>query len=198
MKLRLCSLALAFFALAPLTAFADIALPPEPKPTATPRAVKRYLPPARMLIESRKDATEARLQISQSVLRELRAEFERDAAAGATAASASSSHQTQTIIAGVFLSLSLAFAGVFIVRSRSRITKQVAVGVLVVFAVAGAFAFRALANARPPEPRIVDAGTLPRATTPDEELNGVVRMEIVPDGRVIKLIVPAAKTTGSE
>jgi hypothetical protein len=66
--------------------------------------------------------------------------------------------------------------------------------VLVVLAFAGALTFKALANARPPEPRIVDAGSLPRATTPDEELNGVVRVEIVPDGRVIKLIVPA---TGS-
>jgi hypothetical protein len=150
-----------------------------------------------MLIESRTDATEARLQISQSVLRELRAEFERDAASGAAGASAGSSQQTQTIIAGVFLSLSLAFAGVFVARSRSRATKQAVVGVLVVFAVAGALAFKALANARPLEPRIVDAGTLPHATTPDEQLNGVVRMEVVPDGRVIRLIVPAAKT-GSE
>ena len=195
MKLRLCSLALAFFALAPLNAFADIAAP-EPKPTATPRASKRALPPARMLIESRKDATEARLQISQSVLRELRAEIEGDAASDA-AASTSSPRGTQTIIAGIFLSLSLAFAGVFVARTRSRTTKQIATGALVVFAVAGAFAFKALANARPPETRFVNAGTLPRATTPDEELNGVVRVEIVPDGRVIKLIVPAAKT-GSE
>jgi hypothetical protein len=194
MKLRLCSLALAFLALAPLTAFADIPAP-EHRQTKTPVTSKRVLPPARMLIESRKDATEARLQISQSVLRELRAELDGDPASNA-AASASSSGQTQTITAGVFLSLSLAFAGVFIARSRSRTTKQVAVGVLVVFAVAGALAFKALANARAPEPRIVDAGTLPRATTPDDELNGVVRVEIVPDGRVIKLIVPA--TTGSE
>ena len=189
MKLRLCSLALAFVAFVPLTAFADIALP-EPKPTATPRASNRVLPRARMLIESRKDATEARLQISQSVLRELRAEIEGDSATDA-AASMHSSRRTQTIFAGVFLSLSLAFAGVFVARSRSRTTKQVATGALVVFAVAGALTFKALANARPPEPRFVDAGSLPRATTPDEELNGVVRMEIVPEGRVIKLIVPA-------
>jgi hypothetical protein len=146
-----------------------------------------------MLIESRKDVAEARLQISQSVLRELRAEFERDAAAEA-AASTSSPRQAQTIIAGIFLSLSLAFAGVFIARSRSRTTKQIATAALVFFAVAGALTFKALANARPFEPRIVDAGTLPRATTPEEELNGVVRMEIVPEGRVIKLIVPAATT----
>jgi hypothetical protein len=197
MKLRLCSLALALFAFAPLTAFADIALP-QPKPTSTPQTSKRVLPPARMLIESRKDVVEARLQISQSVLRELRAEFERDAATANEAASMNASRRTQTIIAGVFLSLSLAFAGVFIVRSRSRTTKQIAVGALVVFAVAGALAFKALANARPPEPRFVNAGTLPRATTPDEELNGVVRVEIVPDGRVIKLIVPAQAKTGSE
>ena len=190
MKLRLCSLALAFFAFAPLTAFADISAP-EHRQTKTPVTGKRVLPPARMLIESRKDVTEARLQISQGVLRELRAGFEGDAPANAAASSVNSPRGTQTIIAGVFLSLSLAFAGVFVARTRSRTTKQIATGVLVVFAVAGAFAFKALANARPPEPRIVDAGSLPRATTPDEELNGVVRVEIVPDGRVIKLIVPA-------
>lgn len=195
MKLRLCSLALAFFAFAPLAAFADIPAP-EHRTTKTPQARKRPLPPARMLIESRTDAQEAHLQISQSVLRELRAEFERDDAASGASASVSSPHQTQTIIAGVFLSLSLAFAGVFLARTRSRAAKGIAAGALVVFAVAGAFTFKALANARPLEPRIVDAGSLPRATTPDEELNGVVRVEIVPDGRVIKLIVPAEATKG--
>lgn len=195
MKLRLCSLALAFFAFTPLTAFADIALP-EPKPTATPRTSNRALPRARMLIESRKDAPEARLQIPQSILRQLRAEIESDSVPTTAAANASSPRQTQTIIAGVFLSLSLAFAGVFIARSRSRTTKQVAVGALVVFAVAGALAFKALANARPPELPI-NAGSLPRATKPDEQLNGMVRVEIVPEGSEIKLIVPAAKT-GSE
>ncbi|HLL71515.1 MAG TPA: hypothetical protein VK363_08790 [Pyrinomonadaceae bacterium] len=189
MKLRLCSLALAFVAFAPLTAFADIPAPEHRQPRTT-QTTKRPLPPARMLIESRKDATEARLQISQSVLRELRAEIE---AGGASdiAGSTTTLSQTQTIIAGVFLSLSLAFAGVFIARSRSRMTKQVAAGALVVVAFAGTLAFKAFANARPFEPRLVDAGSLPRATTPETELNGVVRIEIVPEGRVIKLIVPA-------
>ncbi|HYP00789.1 MAG TPA: hypothetical protein VER76_11410 [Pyrinomonadaceae bacterium] len=194
MKLRLCSLAFAFFAFAPLTAFADIPAP-EHRQARTPQTSKRPLAPARMLIESRKDAAEARLQISQSVLRELRAQIEGDAASDA-AVSTSSPGQTQTIIAGVFLSLSLVFAGVFVARARSRTAKQVATGALVVLAVAGTLAFKAFANARPPEPRIVDAGSLPRATTPEEELNGVVRVEIVPEGRVIKLIVPAT-TNGS-
>lgn len=195
MKLRLCSLALAFFALAPLTAFADIPAPPRPQPTGTTQTPRGVLPPARMSIESRKDAAEARLQISQSVLRQLRAEFERDAASDASA----STSRTQTIIAGVFLSLSLAFAGVFVVRSRSRATKQIAAGALVVVAFAGALAFKAFANIRPMDRRPADAGSLTRATTPEEELNGVVRMEIVPDGHVIKLIVPAAQaTTGRE
>jgi hypothetical protein len=194
MKLRLCSFALAFFACAPLNVFADIPAPPQPTPMPTPQTGKRALPPARMLIESRKDAAEARLQISQSVLRELRAGIEGDSASAA-ATSADSLRRTQTIIAGLFLSLSLAFAGVFIARSRSRTTKQIALAVFVVFAFAGALTFKALANARPFEPRIVDAGSLSRATTPDEELNGVVRVEIVPEGRVIKLIVPAAKAT---
>jgi hypothetical protein len=195
MKLRLRSLALALVALAPLTAFADIPAP-EHRQTRTTQTTKRPLPPARMLIESRKDTTEARLQIPQSVLRELRAEIEADGASDVTG-STSTLSQTQTIIAGVFLSLSLAFAGVFIARSRSRMTKQVAAGALVVAALAGTLAFKAFANARPPEPRLVNAGSLPRATTPDAELNGVVRVEIVPEGRVIKLIVPAATNGGS-
>lgn len=191
MKLRLCSLALALFAFAPLNAFADIPAPVQPKPT--PRSSQRALPPARMLIESRRESTEAHLQIPQSVLRELRAEIE--AGAASTDAAANSLRRTQTIIAGVFLSLSLAFAGVFVARSRSRTTKQVAIGALVVLAFAGALTFKALANVRPLEPRTVDAGSLPLATTPDAKLNGVVRMEIVPDGREIKLILPAPKTT---
>lgn len=194
MKLRLCSLALALFAFAPLAVFADIPAPEQPKPLPTPRSSRRALPPARMLIESRREATEAHLQIPQSVLHELRAEIEADAAS-TNAASANSLRRTQTIIAGVFLSLSLAFAGVFVARSRSRTTKQVAIGALVVLAFAGALTFKALANVRPLEPRTVDAGSLPRATTLGEKLNGVVRMEIVPEGREIKLIVPAAKTT---
>lgn len=196
MKLRLCSLALAFFALAPLTAFADIA-EPRPRPTSTPQTGGRALTPARMYIESSRDATEARLQISQSVLRQLRAEIEADGAS-ATTASANPTRRTQTIIAGIFLSLSLAFGGVFIARSRSRAAKQVALGALVVFAVAGALTFTTLANVRPLEPRIVDAGSLPRATTLDDQLNGVVRVEIVPEGREIKLIVPVAKTTATK
>ena len=121
MKLRLCSLALALFALAPLNAFADIAPEPRPTPSPTPQTRTRPLTPARMLIESRKDATEARLQIPQSVLRELRAEIGGDSAPFA-AASVNASHQAQTIIAGVFLSLSLAFAGVFVARSRSKLS----------------------------------------------------------------------------
>ena len=191
MKLRLCCLALALFASA-APAFADIA-PPPPTPTETPQKARRAapLPAARMSIESRNDATEARLQIPRNLLRQLRAEMQGDDAAAST----DSLRSTRTIIAGVFLSLSLAFAGVFIARTRLRGAKQAAAVALVVFAATGALAFRTLANARPPEPRTLDAGSLKLATTPDAELNGVIRVEVVDEQNVFKLIVPAAPTT---
>jgi hypothetical protein len=200
MKLRLCCLALALFAFA-APAFADIALP-EPSPAQTPQKARRPtpLPAARMLIESRNDATEARLQIPRNMLRQLRAEMDRDSGAGAAATNASL-RPAQTIIAGIFLSLSLAFAGVLIARTRSRNAKQAAAIALAVLAATGALAIKTLANARPPEPRILDAGSLKRATTPDDELDGVIRIEVVDEQNVFKLIVPAAPgatATGSK
>lgn len=198
MKLRLCCLSLLLLCAFATPAFADIALP-EPAPTQTPQKVRRAasLPAARMSIESRNDATEARLQIPRNVLRQLRAEMDRDSATDTAAGAAYSSHPTRTIIAGVLLSLSLAFAGVFVARTRSRNTKQAAVVVLVILAATGALAFKTLANARPPEPRLLDAGSLRRATTPDAELKGQIRVEIVPEDGALKLIVPAAAATGA-
>jgi hypothetical protein len=203
MKLRLCCLSLALFAFAP-AAFADIAAP-EPAPTRTPQKVRRTasLPAARMSIESRSDATEARLQIPQNVLRQLRAEMERDSVSGDAAAATltGSLRPTQTILAGIFLSLSLAFAGVLVARTRARAAKQAAAVALCVFAATGALAIKTLANARPPEPRMLDAGSLKRATTPEAELSGQIRVEVVPDNGAFKLIIPAstaATTTGSK
>ncbi|MCA1564330.1 MAG: hypothetical protein LC803_01475 [Acidobacteria bacterium] len=202
MKLRLCCLSLALLAFAPAVAFADIALP-EPAPTRTPQKARRAapLPAARMSIESRSDVTEARLQIPQNMLRQLRAEMERDAGDAAAATATDSLRPAQTIIAGIFLSLSLAFAGVLVARTRSRAAKQAAAVALCVFAATGALAIKTLANARPPEPRMLDAGSLKLATTPDAKLNGVIRVEVVDDPNVFKLIVPASAattTTGSK
>lgn len=195
MKLRLCCLALALCASAP-AAFADIPMP-TPAPTQTPQQTRRAARPlaARMLIESSKDATEARLQIPRNVVRLLQAEMERDSADTARAGITASLRPAQTIIAGIFLSLSLAFAGVFIARTRSRAAKQAAVVALCILAASGALAIRTLANARPPEPRTYDAGSLKLATTPDAELNGAIRVEVVDEHNVFKLIVPAARTT---
>lgn len=192
MRLRLCCLAVAFVACASV-AFADIPAP-RPSPASTPKKTAP-LPAARMSIEARPDATEARLQISQSVLRQLRAELDGDATTQAAASSNSSLRSTQTIIAGVFLSLSLAFAGVFIARTRSRHARQIAAIALIVCAAASVFAIRTLANIRPPEPRILNAGSLPRATTPEAALSGAIRVEIVPDGNEVKLILPAQAAT---
>lgn len=198
MKLRLLCLALALCALAP-AAFADIAPPPQPVPTPTQPPGRRAapLPAARMLIEARNDATEARLQIPRNMLTQLRAEMDRDSGteAGATTPASASSGAIRTIIAGVFLSLSLAFAGITITRARSRHAKQAAVVALVACAAIGALAIKTFANIRPLESRTLDAGSLKLATTPDAKLNGVIRVEVVDEHNVFKLIVPAAPAT---
>ena len=97
MKLRLCCLALAL-AVCAVPAFADISVP---QPAPSPQKARRTatLPAARMLIESRNDATEARLQIPKNMLRQLRAEAERDDATSnaSTAALVDSSRPAQTI-----------------------------------------------------------------------------------------------------
>jgi hypothetical protein len=148
-----------------------------------------------MVIESRKDSPEARLQIPRGMLKQLRAEIDQGSNSQ-FAASTRSLRSTQTIIAGVFLSLSVAFAGVLVARKRSRTAKQIAVVALVVFAVTGALTFKALANAAA-YPRLLNAGTLSNATTPDADLDGSVRVEIVDEGNEIKLIVPSKEATGS-
>ncbi|HKP73675.1 MAG TPA: hypothetical protein VJT82_12095 [Pyrinomonadaceae bacterium] len=189
MKLRLCSLVVA------LCAFAPFALSNIPDPSWSKPRKEKPLPASRMVIESRGDVREARLQIPRGMYKQLRAEIDADSNPQ-PAASTAGLRSTRTIIAGVFLSLSLAFAGVFVVRTRSRATKQIALVALVFFGVAGAFAFKSLANAGPPYPRLLDAGTLSNATTPGAALDGAVRVEIVDEGSEIKLVVPA-KETGS-
>jgi hypothetical protein len=147
-------------------------------------------------------AYQARLQLTQSDLQELRAAL--DAASGSNTGVAASIAQSpvRTIVAGLLLFLSVSFAGVWLARNSSagRARKAVAVGVLVV-AVLGAAAIITRGNAGPP-PGYNWRG-LSKNFAKGETTSGQVLIEIVPDDpnrrHVISLQIPyTAKKNGDE
>jgi hypothetical protein len=189
---QLAVLALLLAAAAP--AFADIALPK--KPDANNNEVRRDLPFSRMSIERVEGLREARLQIPRSQLRGL------NVAAGIEGGGAQSASikSAGTIVGGVFVSLAVVLTGLLLVRSRRglRVGRAAAAAVLCVCA-AGAAVVTYANVAPPPGIRPQDPGTLVKAVT-GAPLAGSIRIEVVEEGTVIKLLVPARalKTAGDE
>jgi len=116
-----------------IPANADIARPkPSPSPAQSPQLPKVVLH-TRLVVVPDNKVWEARLQITQSSLEELRA------ALGNTPGNESTGQRiahssTRTIMAGVFMFLSLSFAGVWLARSmQTRGQKAIA---LMLFGVA--------------------------------------------------------------
>jgi hypothetical protein len=146
-------------------------------------------------------AYEARLQISQSTLNELRAA----AGGGANAAVAVSTGQsgTRTIIAGSLMFLAISFAGVLFARSVragsfGRTQKAIA-AVLLIVVVLGAAAIITHGNAGPPGS--YRWRNLPQALREGQSTAGGVDIEIVPDDQMpttkFRLLVPLKKNTNS-
>jgi len=146
-------------------------------------------------------AYEARLQISQSTLNELRAA----AGGGANAAVAVSTGQsgTRTIIAGSLMFLAISFAGVLFARSVragsfGRTQKAIA-AVLLIVVVLGAAAIITHGNAGPPGS--FRWRNLPQALKEGQSTAGGVDIEIVPDDQMpttkFRLLVPLKKNTNS-
>jgi hypothetical protein len=186
---QLAALALLLAAAAP--AFADIALPK--KPGADPNEIRRDLPTARMTIERVEGLREARLQIPRSRLQEM------GLVAGVEAGGAPSASfkSAGTIVGGVFISLAVVLTGLLLVRSRRGLrVGRAAAAVALCACAAGAAAVAAYANAGPPPGlRPQDPGTLVKAVT-GAPLAGAIRVEVVDEGYVIKLLVPARARNG--
>lgn len=175
------------------TATADV---PKPKPPAQPskivlRRTLEIVPDGRVF--------QARLQLSQSDLQELRAAM--DAAGGNTGVAASIAQSpVRTIVAGLMLFLSVSFAGVWLARASSagRARKAVAAGILVV-AVLGAAAIITRGNAGPP-PGYLNWRELPKNFSQGKGTSGSLSIEIVPDNPNsppgIKLLLPAKPKDG--
>ena len=169
---------------AALPAFGDIA---RPKPS--PELPKILLHTSLTVVPDNK-AYEARLQISQSSLQELRAALA-DLPGNESMAQSISRSSTRTIIAGVFMFLSLSFAGVWLARSVQTRSQKAVVALLFCTAVMSAAAVMTQANAGPPGSFYWKK--LPQNLSKGAPTNGGIDIELVADsneGSGMKLIIP--------
>ena len=171
---------------------ADIA-----KPKTTPQENKSLYTSLEIVPDAK--ATDARLQIRQSTLNDLRAALVGNPS-NATLASTITRSSTRTIIAGLLLFLSVSFGGVWFVRAfRSgqglRRTEKIASIGLIAVATFGAAVVITRGNAGPPP--AYRWRNLPTSLATGQSTYGPVILEIVPDDPNssigMKLVVPLKK-----
>jgi len=170
-----------------IPAYGDIAKPKE-KPSPSPELPKFVLH-TRLVVVPDNKAWEAKLQISQSSLQELRAALGNGNELTAQSITRSS---TRTIMAGLFMFLSLSFAGVWLARSMQTRGQKVAAALLLGVAMIGATAMIAHANAGPPGSYYWKK--LPQNLSKGAPTSGGLDIEIVADGDIgssgMQLVVP--------
>ena len=167
-----------------ITANGDIA---RPKPS--PEAPKILLHTSLTIIPDSK-VYEAKLQISQSSLQELRAALANDPGTGSMAQGITR-NSTRTILAGLFMFLSLSFAGVWLARSMQTRSQKTVATLLFATALISTAAMLAQANAGPPGSYYWRK--LPQNLSKGAPTNGGIDIEVVPDagdGSGLKLIMP--------
>jgi hypothetical protein len=185
----LCALCLLLAVSVPV--YGDIAKP-RPAPSASPSPeLPRILLHTRLVVVPDNKAWEAKLQISQSSLQELRAALGNNP--GNQSAMQNLAHSsTKTIMAGVFMFLSLSFAGVWLARSMQTRGQKAVAALLLGTAVIGAAAIMAQANAGPPGSYYWKK--LPQNLSKGAPTSGGVDIEIVSDETIgssgMQLVVP--------
>ena len=194
LTLSICGLVLVLAAATPI--YADIARPSTPE---KPRVVLH----TSMVVTTDAKAYDARLQISQESLNELRAalgDMPGNSSSTQTGGSISqrlTGSSTRTLMAGLMMFLSISFGGIWLARSvQSRSQKTVA-AFLLGTAVIGAAAIITQANAGPPPSW--QWRKLSNNLTQGRPTYASVNIEIVQEGNGIKLIVPVTpsdKKTG--
>ncbi|HKO44186.1 MAG TPA: hypothetical protein VJU84_12995 [Pyrinomonadaceae bacterium] len=164
---------------------ADIARP-EPKPTQ-PSPAKHVISTGLEIVPDSKTYN-ARLQISEAALKELR-----DATSGGATTKSFGQRITgsasNTIVAGLFLFLSISFGGVWLARSSGKTRSHKAVAaILVACATVSTAAIIAQGNAGPPPSYLWR--NLTKNLSTGKTTRGPIDVEIVAEGDGIKLIVP--------
>lgn len=172
---------------------ADIARP-EPKPTQ-PQPGKQILTTGLQIVPDSK-TWNARLQISEATLKELR-EATNPGATTQSFGQRMSGSSTNTIMAGLFLFLSISFGGVWLTRSSGKTKSHKAVAaILVACATASTAAIIAQGNAGPPPS--YHWRNLSKNLGTSKATSGPIDIEIVPGESGIRLVVPtrdAGRTT---
>ncbi len=186
MKPNLTLLAIALLLGITIPTFADIA---RPKQSPSPQEAKALLH-TRLVIVPDSKAWEARLEIPQSDLQELRAALG-DIPANGTMGQQQARTSNRTMIAGIFMFLSLSFAGVWLARSMQTRTQKFVAVLLVGTALFSAAALITNANAGPPGSYYWKK--LPQNMSKGQSTTGGVDIMLVPDssdGSGMKLIIP--------
>jgi len=172
-------------------AFADIA---RPKPSPEPSKEGKVVFHTGLTIVPDAKIYEARLQISQESLQNLRealATVPANVPANQSMIQRVAHSSTRTIMAGVFLFLSVSFAGVWLARSGRRRSHKAIAAVLLFAAVIGAATVITRANAGPPG--WYRWAGLPQALKDGKETAGSLDIEIVPEGNGMRLIIPTRR-----
>jgi len=165
---------------------------PKPKP---PEKAAKYVLHTSLEISTDPKAYEAKLQISESSLKELRAALDSAQGNGAMVGGIAVS-PSRTIIAGLLMFMAISITGVLLARSSSFGRTQKALGAVVLVAVViGVAAIITRGNAGPPGS--YRWRTLPQALAEGKPTVGGVDIEIVPDdtssGIHMRLVMPLKK-----
>jgi len=189
MKRIICILTLILVAAAAV--FADI-----PRPDKSPKNGNKKSIETNMIIRLDSNATEARLLIPKSELKQLRAQLDEMDDDSDNTAAVTSFGRTQTIVSGMFLSLAIVFGGIWFARSgkaSTRTGKALVIGALV--AGIGSAATFVYANAGPPpEARSITGKMFSQAVHIYNFGSGRVKLEAKAEDRGgIEFIVPNPK-----
>jgi len=173
---------------------ASVAKADLPKPQQPPQRTARESLHTGMEISTDPKAYEAKLQISESSLKELRAALDGAPGNGPIVGGIALS-PPRTIIAGLLMFLAISIAGILLARSTSFGRTQKTVGALVLVAVLiGVAAIITRGNAGPPGS--YRWRNLPQNLAEGKPTFGGVDIEIVPDsdsGAHIRLVMPLKK-----
>jgi hypothetical protein len=190
--LSVCGLVLVLATMTPV--YADIARPSTPE---KPRLVMH----TSMVVTTDTKAYDARLQISQESLNELRAALgdlpAKGSQTGGSISQRLSGSSTRTLMAGVMMFLSLSLGGIWLARSVQTRGQKTVAAFLLCTAMIGAAAIITQANAGPPPSW--QWRKLSTNLTQGRPTYASVNIEIVQEGNGIKLIVPVTpgdKKTG--
>lgn len=173
-----------FMALTAIETRADLASP-KPSP-GVPKVVLQ----TSLVVEPDSKGYEARLQISEGSLREIRAALN-DAAANSGTTRSISPNSTRTILAGLSLFLALSFGGVWLARSTFGRNQRTFAAMLVLAGFLGAAAIVTYGNAGPPPSYLWR--NITNNLNDGKPTQGPIEVEIVPGESGVKLIIPLKK-----